>query len=124
MQWFIAYSSVPSLSSLPPSLPLDYLDLYLVHWPIGIAPDCTFPKEPIKDEERLGYSEERMAECWEVCLLRQGVGTRERERRERRESGREREGGGERGRGREKVCESVLSVQILAQRFCVRVKVF
>ena len=28
-----------------------------------------------------------MAECWEVCLLRQGEGTRERERRERAREG-------------------------------------
>jgi diketogulonate reductase-like aldo/keto reductase len=47
------------------NLQLDYLDLYLIHWPIDIAPDCTFPKVEIKDDERLGYSEERTAQCWE-----------------------------------------------------------
>lgn len=42
-------------------LGLDYVDLYLMHWPFGLKPDCAFPPPP---EDRLPYDADRVAAAW------------------------------------------------------------
>lgn len=46
------------------NLQLEYLDLYLIHWPIAFkegAADLS-----VLDDVKLGYSAEEVAECWEA----------------------------------------------------------
>ena len=50
------------------NLQLDYLDLYLVHWPQALKKGCN--TESLKDGENLGYDPDRCAKTWEV---RQGA---------------------------------------------------
>ena len=44
------------------NLNVEYLDLYLVHWPITIKSGHNDPH--CSDDVKLGYSAERIAECW------------------------------------------------------------
>ena len=48
------------------NLQLDYLDLYLVHWPLAIEKGAD--NHNLKDEQRLGYDPDREAKCWEVRI--------------------------------------------------------
>ena len=48
------------------NLQLDYLDLYLVHWPLAVEKGADI--DNLKDEQRLGYDPDREAKCWEVRI--------------------------------------------------------
>jgi alcohol dehydrogenase (NADP+) len=43
------------------SLKLDYLDLYLIHWPVSLKPDVFFPTKP---EDFVSLDENPLAETW------------------------------------------------------------
>ena len=49
------------------NLQLDYLDLYLVHWPLAVEKGADINN--LKDEQRLGYDVDREAKRWEVQLV-------------------------------------------------------
>lgn len=65
---------VPALQQTLNDLRLDYLDLYLVHWPVAIRPDVVFPTGPEDflslEEVSLGETWEGMEECVEKGLAR------------------------------------------------------
>lgn len=46
------------------NLQLDYLDLYLMHWPQAQKKGVPIPE--LTDEEKYGYSEKGIAETWKV----------------------------------------------------------
>lgn len=50
-------------------LKLDYLDLYLIHQSAALSLDASRDDvNTITEEQKLGYSAEKMAKTWEVCL--------------------------------------------------------
>ena len=55
---------LPACQTTLRNLQLDYLDLYLVHWPIEVKKGTVLRK--FKEDEKLGYDPNRMAQCWEV----------------------------------------------------------
>ena len=55
---------LPACQTTLKNLQLDYLDLYLVHWPIALERGADVWN--LKDEQRLGYDPDREAKCWEV----------------------------------------------------------
>lgn len=52
---------IPALKQTLSDLRLDYLDLYLVHWPIALRPGCHFPE---KLEDFLSPEEMPLSETW------------------------------------------------------------
>lgn len=52
---------VPALMQTLADLQLDYLDLYLVHWPIALKPGCYFPEKP---DDFLSPEEMPVTETW------------------------------------------------------------
>ena len=55
---------MPALKESLNSLGLDYLDLYLIHWPIGLkAGDIPFPKDEFG---HLLYSDVHFLETWQA----------------------------------------------------------
>ena len=57
---------VPACQLTLKNLQLDYLDLYLVHWPLAVESGADIYN--LKDEQRLGYDADREAKRWEVQL--------------------------------------------------------
>ncbi len=57
---------VPSCELTLKNLQLDYLDLYLIHWPQPLKKGTKLATAA--DEEKLGYTGERMDETWKVHL--------------------------------------------------------
>ena len=53
---------IPALQESLKLLQLDYLDLYLIHWPIAFKPDAFFAQQP---SDYLPLSEAPIAETWE-----------------------------------------------------------
>ena len=53
------------------NLKLDYLDLYIVHWPFVVKKGAVLGE--LKEGEDLGYNEETEAKCWEVFIIAIGL---------------------------------------------------
>ena len=46
------------------NLQLDYLDLYLIHWPVALKKGAVVTK--LTDDDQLGYDPDRLAKTWTV----------------------------------------------------------
>ena len=59
---------IPALKATLSHLKQDYLDLYLIHWPVHVREDLDFPRGP---EDFIPYSDIPIAETWgalEECV--------------------------------------------------------
>ncbi|WP_311195925.1 aldo/keto reductase [Antarcticibacterium sp. 1MA-6-2] len=54
---------IPALKQTLTDLELDYLDLYLIHWPVAFKPDVASPK---KDEDYLSLEEAPILDTWKM----------------------------------------------------------
>lgn len=63
---------IPALKSTLKDLQLDYLDLYLIHWPVAFKPEIdTFPKQ---DSDYLSLADVPLIETWEAMVETKKIG--------------------------------------------------
>jgi len=56
---------IPALKQTLKDLQLEYLDLYLIHWPVAFKPDVSFPE---KAEDFLSLEEVPLIETWKEMI--------------------------------------------------------
>ena len=56
---------LPACQQSLKNLRLDYVDLYLVLWPVALRKGAD--RNNLTDDDKLGYDPEKIAKCWKVC---------------------------------------------------------